>query len=172
MNKLLSFSTERLLLKPSSKDDAGFFVQLLNSPKWLKYIGDRKVYWEKEAEAYIARKITPQFGRLGFGNYTVLLKERKVKIGTCGLYDRDGLEGIDFGFAFLPEFEKHGYATESCKRLLKAAKEEFNLDKLKAITIEANLDSQNLLRKLGFSFKKKFRMEGDSEELWLYLKDL
>jgi [ribosomal protein S5]-alanine N-acetyltransferase len=38
-----SFETERLILKPTSEEDALFLLELLNAPKWLKYIGDRQV---------------------------------------------------------------------------------------------------------------------------------
>lgn len=44
---------------------------------------------------------------------TVIRKLDNVKIGTCGLYDREGIDGVDIGFAFLPEYEKKGFAFEN-----------------------------------------------------------
>lgn len=42
MNNYQAFETDRLLLQPTSTSDAQLIFELLNSPKWLKYIGDRK----------------------------------------------------------------------------------------------------------------------------------
>ncbi|HAH25695.1 MAG TPA: GNAT family N-acetyltransferase, partial [Prolixibacteraceae bacterium] len=63
--------------------------------------------------------------RLGYGNFTVTRKSDRVKIGICGLFDREGLEGIDIGFAFLPEYERKGYAFESADKLKDKAFDEF-----------------------------------------------
>ena len=43
MSKFKIFETDRLILKPTSEEDAEFIFELLNTPKWLKYIGDRNV---------------------------------------------------------------------------------------------------------------------------------
>lgn len=95
-----TFETERLLLKATSKEDASFILELLNTPKWIKNIGDRNVKSLEAAQNYILERMTPQFERLGYSNYTVIRKADGAKMGTCGLYDREGLEGIDIGFAF------------------------------------------------------------------------
>lgn len=162
------FDTERLRLIPTSIDDADFLLVLLNSPKWLKYIGDRKVETIEDAITYVQNRMNPQLERLGFGNYTVSLKSNNQKIGICGLYDREGLDGLDIGFAFLPEFEKKGYAFESAYKLLEVAVEKFKIKEISAITTEDNSESQKLLVKLGLQFEKKFFLEGDSEELMLF----
>ena len=89
----------------------------MNSKGWLEYIGDRKVYSESDAIRYIKNRIAPQFERLGFGNYTIIRKADNVKIGTCGLYDREGIDGIDIGYALLPQFFGKGYAFEAVNEL-------------------------------------------------------
>lgn len=171
MHKEIDFQTQRLLLKPTSVGDADFLVQLMNSPGWLQFIGDRQVYSEKSARQYIQEHIHPQYQRLGYGAYTLILKHTGEKIGICGLYDREGLEGIDIGFALLPRFEKRGYAFEAANFLKVAAFELFGLKKLSGITVEENLASQKLLERLGLQFKKRIRLAGDSKELLLYELD-
>jgi RimJ/RimL family protein N-acetyltransferase len=168
MNSHRHFETERLLLRPTNQDDAAFILNLFNSPKWLRFIGDRHVRSIGQAESYIAQKIRPQFDRLGYGNYIVIHKLDGTKLGSCGLYDRPGLVGIDLGFAFLPEFEGKGFAFEAANRLKQAAAEDFSLTHLSAITMPDNLSSQKLLVKLGFQFQSSFYLPDDSEELWLY----
>ena len=145
MSAYKSFETERLLLKPMSKEDASFLLELQNLPKWIKYIADRNVYTIKEAETYIKHKMTPQLKKLGFSSYTVIRKTDNAKVGSCGLYDREALEGIDLGFAFLPLYEKMGYAFESANKLKDLAFNQFNLKHISAITTSENKDSQKLL---------------------------
>ena len=147
------YETERLRLKPTSEEDAAFIVALVNTPKWLKYIGDRNIRSVEDAEAYIKAKMLPQLKRLGFANYTVTRKSDNTKMGTCGLYDREGLDGIDIGFAFLPEHEQKGYAFEAANKLKDVAFEEFGITEVSAITTRDTLSSQKLLKKLGLKLK-------------------
>ena len=166
-----TFNTERLLLRPTSQEDALFIYELLNTPKWLQFIGERDVDSEEAARAYIGAKMLPQLEKLGFGNYTVIRKADNVKLVSCGLYDRPGLEGIDLGFAFLPQHEKKGYAFEASKELLRAAVEDFGLKKVNAITAGENLGSQKLLERLGLVFTKTVRLPGKEEDLLFYEKN-
>jgi len=168
MSEYRIYETERLMLKPTSEEDAEFILELLNSPKWLKYIGDREVRSVESARDYIRTKMLPQLDRLGYSNYTLSRKSDGVKIGTCGLYDREGLNGIDIGFAFLPEYEGHGYAYESADKIKNLAFDEFGIKELKAITTKENHSSQKLLEKLGFNLDGTVSIPNDEKELLLY----
>lgn len=163
-----TFETERLLLKPCVEEDAAFIYKLLNCESWLKNIGDRDVKSVEEAGAYIRTKMYPQLKKLGFGNYTVIRKSDGAKIGTCGLHDRKGLEGVDIGFAFLAEYEKQGYGFESANELKKQGFELFALKQINAITLPSNIASQKLLEKLGLQFIKMITLPNDNEELMFY----
>jgi RimJ/RimL family protein N-acetyltransferase len=160
--------TERLTLRPTLEEDAEFIFELLNTPKWLKYIGDRNVKSVESAKEYIQIKMLPQLHRLGYGNFTVVRKSDQIKIGICGLFDREGLEGIDIGFAFLPEYEKKGYAFESVNKLKLMAFDEFGLKVINAITSKENFSSQQLLEKLGLELKGTTQLPNDDEEILLY----
>lgn len=164
----LSFETDRLLLRPTQLEDAIFFQELVNTPKWLQFIGDRGIHSEQAASQYIAKRILPQLEQRGFGNYTVIRKADGVKLGTCGLYDREGLEGVDIGFAFLPAYEGQGYGFESARRLLQAAWETFDLPMVQAITQEDNTASRHLISKLGLQFVEWIRLPDDPIDLLLY----
>lgn len=168
MPEYLSFETDRLFLRPTTGADAPFLLGLVNSPTWLQYIGDRNVHSVEDAEAYIQNRITPQLERLGFANYTLVRKADRTKIGLCGLYDREGLDGVDLGFALLPAFEKQGYAFEAAQKMLEAGTRCFHLQEILAITTHINHNSQKLLEKLGFRFVKTIRMANDPEELLLF----
>ena len=163
-----TYETERLFLSPTSTEDAPFVLELLNSPKWLQNIGDRKVHSLEDAEDYIRTKMLPQIQTLGFSNYTLIRKSDGAKMGSAGLYSRDGIEGVDIGFALFSEFEGKGYAFEAANKLMELAKGEFQLSKVSGITLEANKASQRLLEKLGLKFSKMIQIPNDTEELMLY----
>ncbi len=163
-----NFETERLLIKPTSEKDAEFIYKLLNSPKWIEYIGDRNIKSVEDAKDYISTKMQPQRERLGYSNYTVVRKIDNVKVGTCGLYDREGLEGIDIGFAFLPEYERMGFAFEAANTIKNVAFNEFGITEICAITKKDNVSSQRLLEKLGFELTGTTKLRNENEKLLLY----
>lgn len=162
------YETERLILRPTETADAAFILELYNAPKWLMNIGDRKVGTLQEAEDYINTKMRPQIERLGYGNFTIVRKEDGAKLGICGLFDREEMEGIDIGFALLPQFEGKGYAFESALKLKELAFGAFGLTEIFAITTVANKASQNLLERLGLQILKTITFPDDPEECYLY----
>ena len=167
-NRLKTFETERLIIKPTTIEDAEFIRKLFNSPKWIEFIGDRNLNTVRDAENYIEAKMTPQIKRLGYGNYTLIRKSDGEKIGSCGLYDREGVEGIDIGFALLPDFERMGYAYESVNHLKEMALGEFKLSQISGITSKKNKASQDLLMKIGLKFEKNIVLPNQTEEILLY----
>ena len=160
--------TERLILREQTEDDAAFIFELLNSPAWLKYIGDRKVRSVEDARNYILNGAIKSYKNNGFGFYLVKLKEGDISIGICGLVKRDGLEHIDIGFAFLPDYEGRGYGFESASAVMRYARNDLRLGTIVAITTKENVPSINLLKKIGLVFEEFVRLPGDDEELMLF----
>lgn len=56
-----SFETERLILKPTDLEDVDLIFELMNSPKWLEYIGDRNIKTKEDARQYILDKQSSKF---------------------------------------------------------------------------------------------------------------
>ncbi len=53
--------TERLTLRKFTLQDAGFMLELLNSPLWIKFIGDRNVKTLEGAEIYLQNGILKNY---------------------------------------------------------------------------------------------------------------
>jgi len=160
--------TNRLLLAHQTTDDAAFVHTLMNSPGWLLYIGDRGIKTVEDATRYIINGAIKSYQQHGFGLYAVRLKESGVPIGLCGFIKRPGLDHIDIGFAFLPEYTGSGYAYESAAAVMNYGREVLKIDTVVAITTRDNEASVKLLKKLGFSFKELVTLPGDSEILMLF----
>jgi [ribosomal protein S5]-alanine N-acetyltransferase len=123
---------------------------LLNEPSWLENIGDRGVRTLADAEGYIKNNIWAAYRTCGFGLYAVELKPIPMPIGLCGLVQRDFLSSPDLGFALLPDYVGHGYATEAARAVIAYAHATLRIAQLYAIVQPGNERSVSLLGRLGF----------------------
>ena len=166
------FSTERLVLEEFQKKHSKFLLTLVNEPAWLAFIGDKNVHSIEDAEAFIENKFRKSYEESGFGFYVVNLKENGEPVGMCGLVDRNGLEDIDIGFAFLKKYRKMGFGYESSVGMLSYANKELGIEKVVAITHPDNVASGKLLEKLGLSFDKLIQLpEDDKDWCKLYVQN-
>lgn len=159
--------TDRLILREFNLADTGFIIELLNSPGWIEFIGDRNVKTEEQAVNYLENGPLKSYRQNGFGLSMVELKDG-TPVGMCGILKRAELDTPDIGFAFLPEHSGKGYAYEVANATLLYAKDKFRLEKIAAITIASNERSILLLKKLGFSHSGVFVFPGTTEELLLF----
>lgn len=145
----LVIETKRLVLKKVNTSDSAFFLKLLNSPKWVEYIGDKGVNNLEDSSNYILNSLTSSYDKLGYGLYKMCLKEDNLSIGICGFIKREYLQKADIGFAVLPKYEGLGYTTEAALATIEFGKNQLGFDEILAITNEENTSSQKLLLKIG-----------------------
>ncbi len=156
--------TDRLILKSLNLKDFKFIKTLVNTSGWIKFIGDRNIKTFENAKKYI-QKIT---NNKDIQYWVVSLKEINNPIGIITFIKRDYLEFFDLGFAFLPDFEKNGYAFEASKAILLEIKLNSNHQNVLATTVPSNHKSIALLEKLGFIYMKE--IINNDEVLLIYLK--
>lgn len=166
------FETERLMLREFDVEDAAFILELLNSPGWLAYIGDRGVKTLEEARTYLADGPMASFEEHGFGLAMVALRDSGEGIGMCGLIKRDSLPDVDIGYALLPKFMGKGYAFEITSATVNYAREQHGLRRLVAITDPKNAASIKLLEKLGMQLVQEVQLRPDDIMLYLFGMDL
>jgi [ribosomal protein S5]-alanine N-acetyltransferase len=161
-------ATDRLILRQFTLADTAFVIQLLNSPGWLAFIGDRNVKTEEEAKNYLLNGAMKSYEENGFGLSLVELKSDKTPVGMCGLIKREFLENPDIGYAFLPAFQGQGYAFEIAEATMIYAKETLKIPCVMAIVMSENVQSIKLLEKIGMTFQKPFPFPGDKHETMLF----
>lgn len=159
--------TDRLLISSMALIDAEFILELLNTPGWLQYIGDRNIHSTTDAINYLQNGPLKSYQLNGFGLYCVKIKASKEAIGICGLLKRDFLDVPDLGFAFLPQYEGKGYAFEAAQTILSYDIKTYNLDIVKAITLPNNNKSIRLLERLDFQFETSI-IDSSGDELLVY----
>jgi RimJ/RimL family protein N-acetyltransferase len=159
--------TNRLILRQFTTDDAAFIVELLNSPGWIQYIGDRNIKTEEQAKVYLENGPIKSYEKNGFGLSLVALLDG-TPIGMCGIIRRDTLDYPDIGFAFLPKFVGMGYAYEIADATMQQAKEIWNLPTILGITLPNNISSIKLLEKIGLHYVEPYFYPESDEELMLF----
>jgi RimJ/RimL family protein N-acetyltransferase len=160
--------TDRLILRKFTLSDAAFVLELLNSPNWLEFIGDKGVRTVEDAEAYLQNGSLKSYAENGFGFYAVVEKSSGTTIGMCGLIKRDSLEDTDIGYAFLQQHTGKGLGTEAAAATVAYALHALNFNRLIAIVNPKNIHSVNILAKVGMRFEQMISFENQPEPLALY----
>lgn len=164
----MEINTERLVLTPMTLQDASFVNRLVNTKEWIENIGQRNIHSDEDARNYIQDKMIDHYTQHGFGNFLMTRKSDGSKIGCISLYNRDDVDGVDIGFAMLPDYMNKGYAFEGAAAIKKLAKEDLKLSGITAFTTKENMISQKLIEKLGLEFKKTIIFGEEKEELLFY----
>lgn len=165
-------ATERLRIRELNEQDSAFILELLNTPGFLRYVGDKGVRDEGGARRYIREGPAESYATHGFGLWLVESKDNGSPLGICGLIKRPSLADVDLGFGFLPQHAGQGYGHESAVAVMDHATRSLELARVVAITTPDNDRSIKLLRKLGFAFERTFTMPGDEVELKLFAINL
>src|SRR5580692_7039107 len=97
-------TTDRLLIKELSTEDAAFIFELLNTEGWIRFIGNRNINSLEDAAAYIQKVL----GNENLLYHTVTLKGSDEKLGIVTFIKRDYLDHHDIGFAFLARYGNKG----------------------------------------------------------------
>lgn len=147
----LCIDTPRLRLLELEDGDAPFVVELLNSEGFLRHIGDRGVRTTEGALRYIAEGPRASYAAHGFGLWKAQRKSDGVLVGMSGLLQRDYLPQPDLGYAFLPQFQGQGYASEAGAAVLQHGFTARGMDRILAIVSPDNAGSARVLEKLGMA---------------------
>ena len=141
--------TERTIIETITLNDAEFFVSLVNSPGWLRFIGNREVNDADDARRYLQTGFLKCYDENGFGYYLVKTLDR-TPIGICGFLKKSNLENADFGFALHPDWFGQGLGLESATAVLAYGIRTYSFTVLDAVTSPDNVRSKRLLERLGF----------------------
>lgn len=158
----IELGTDQLLLSPILPGDADFIFELLNSDGWKKFIGDRNIHNLDDAKSYIEKINANKDLRY----WKVVLRESQERLGVVTIIQRDYLDDLDLGFAFLPQMQNKGYAKAGSLAIIRMIKELTAIPKLAAVSNPSNRSSIYLLESLGFNFKETIQV--NQEQLALF----
>lgn len=158
MNNGIELLTDRLQLRPWTREDASGLVELNADPEVLQFTGDAPFQDLDEAVRLI--EAYDQFKRYRMGRFTMINKISKEYMGWCGLrYDSESGE-TDLGFRLLKRFRNQGYATEASVSCLEYGFHSLGLARIIGRAVKENKASIAVLRRLGMKFEKNFNAHG------------
>lgn len=168
MNWSVPIYTPRLSLVPFSLDDAAFVLELVNTPDWIQFIGDRQVHSLLDAKNYLEQGILRLWADRGYGPYVACDRETGVKMAYVGWVKRDFLDAPDLGYACLPQFYRRGIVHEANTALIQLVRSANEWPHIYAITLPENVASVGVLHKSGFVKINSFVEQPANETVDLY----
>jgi RimJ/RimL family protein N-acetyltransferase len=155
--------TQRLILRPFTKEDANVFSTYRSDPQVARYQGWNAPFSLEEAEAFIHTMQTTKPGAPGeWFQVAITLKENGQLIGDCAfcVLEEDERQA-EMGFTLSRAFQGKGLMTEAVHSLLSYLFDHLNLHRVRAVCDVENTASSRLLERIGM------RKEGTFiENIW------
>jgi [ribosomal protein S5]-alanine N-acetyltransferase len=149
-----SFSTSRLLAERLTADHWADLRQMDQDERFMAHLGG--IRDEPGTERYLHWNLA-HWAEYGFGLWMLRERETEAMIGRAVLrhLDLDGVDEVETGYGFLPEFWGRGLATEITRACLALGRDRLALRSIVAITLPANTASQRVLMKAGLAFDRE-----------------
>ncbi|BBV02104.1 MULTISPECIES: GNAT family N-acetyltransferase [Providencia] len=149
--KITGLETARLRLRGWQEEDKQPLYQMNSHPDVMRYFPS---VLNEQQNAQFMETIIDKFAQQGgWGLWAVELKSNKQFIGFIGLNipaaNLPFSPCVEIGWRLLPEYWRHGYATEGAHAAIKFAFEQLKLEELVAFTAVVNLPSESVMQRLG-----------------------
>lgn len=153
--------TDRCVIRETTTEDVDSFYRIYSHPEITKYM--ESLYPEVEQEKqYVREYIEKVYGFYEFGVWTVLEKKSGDVIGRAGFSYRQGYEIPEIGYIIGVPWQRHGYAEEVCRAILRYGRQELGFEKVQALVETENEPSLILCDKLGFTAEEELMINGRS----------
>ena len=154
-----AFTTERLRAERLRPDHLGELQRMDTDPAVMEHLGG--VREDAKTRARFDRDLR-HWDEYGYGAWVLHELDGAEVIGRAVLRHIviEGIDDVEVGYAFYPQFWGRGLATEISRACLDFARDRFGLDTVIAVTTPSNLASQNVLRKIGLTYEREVTLEG------------
>lgn len=152
--KVPTLETERLILRMWSKKDAPELYEYAKNPNVGPHAG-----WKPHASVHESRMIISQMFLTNMC-WAIVDKESGKVIGSIGLEEdkfRPDIKSKELGYSLAEDHWKKGIMTEAAKRVIRHAFDDLRLDLLMIKTGDANIRSQRVIEKCGFTYEGTLR---------------
>jgi len=145
--------TERLLMRPLTRDDLPALISLRADEEVSRYLGGAAMQSEeavtKRFEFYL-----DCHARHGIGMNLLLGKDGGEVLGWGGLQPLEDTGEIEVGYGFAKAHWGKGYATETAAAWLRYGFETAQLARVVAVAYPENTASRRVMEKLGMKYVK------------------
>lgn len=150
--------TGRLWLRPVAYADLPALRALKADPRVFAVMlgGVRSA---RQADEELAADIA-FWGQHGVGMWTVREAESGKFLGITGIHLRPDGRGMAIRFAFLPEAQGRGYASEAAGAALRFAHDRAGIERIVAVARQDNIGSRQVLGAIGMRETGRFERGG------------
>jgi RimJ/RimL family protein N-acetyltransferase len=145
-------TTDRLILRDWSEDDAEPFAALNADPRVMEFFP--AALSRAESDAFMAR-IRAGIAERGYGLYATVERQSGKFIGYVGLtpvsFDAPFTPSTEIGWRLARTSWGSGYATEAARAIVAHAFGTLGLASLVSFTAEWNMPSRRVMEKIGMS---------------------
>ncbi|MDP4094948.1 MAG: GNAT family N-acetyltransferase [Bacillota bacterium] len=154
---MVYIETERLLLRDWKEQDLVEFREMNKDSRVMKFFP--KTLTDDETDSFYSR-IEEEFKNYGYGLYAVETKQDNSFIGFTGFhwatFNSQFTPCIEIGWRLKFDAWGNGYATEGAKACLKYGFETLKLTDIYSFTSKINLQSENVMKKIGMTKAMEF----------------
>jgi RimJ/RimL family protein N-acetyltransferase len=156
--------TTRLEVRPPREADRARFTELFGDDAFMVF--STQPLTEEAADRRFDHMLA-MCEIIPFSKQPIVERASGLVVGYTGVdyFTFEGEERLEWGYRLVPEWRGFGYATEASQALLARARETFS-GELLAIIDPANHSSERVCRKLGFTFQRQTRVDGDLRSLY------
>lgn len=147
----MNYTTDRLILRPMTLDDASALFSYRSIPDVNTYTYTPVWISMDEAIAHV-EKYVPKLNDAdsGFGKWMIVRNDTGVTIGDVFLSNDDELHGTtEIGYMIHPDHAGNGFATEAVHAALRIGFEDWRRHRIYARVDEENIGSVRVCQKLG-----------------------
>lgn len=165
-----TFSTARLLAERLTPAHLPHVERMDQNEGFMAHLGG--VRDVAATRAYVDRNVA-HWAAHGFGLWILRDVDRREVIGRAVLrhVDVEGVDEVEVGYGFFPEFWGRGLATEIALACVGIGRTQLRIRSLVAITIPTHPASQHVLRKAGLTYEREFLHDGQPCALFRTLQE-
>ncbi|MDQ2087952.1 GNAT family protein [Herbivorax sp. ANBcel31] len=145
--------TDRLILRNYQESDIESILRLRSCPDVWVY-STNQVDYSKEGSLNYWKEVSLKYSEGKCAFQALFLKENLEFIGEAGVvsFNEEHNRAI-IGYNILQKFWNMGYSTEITKSLLYRLFNDFQVERIEALTMESNNASRRVLEKSGFQLE-------------------
>ena len=161
-NPIATLETARLLAEAISPLHFHDLYRLNSDPKVVKTLASVGKPLSEEANREQIEQNVAHWRQQGFGYWVFHLKKDGQFVGRGGLtsHQIEGKGMVGLGYAVMPDYWNHGFATEIAQASLEVGFRHLELAEIWSWALPVNLASQRVMEKLGFRYERDFDFAG------------
>jgi len=162
--------TERLILRPLTRDDVDALAALYADPDVMRYFEGTRSW---EASRQRLERIIDQYARTGVDFLATIYKENGQFIGRCGLLwqNIEGVQEVEVAYMLAKPYWGRGLATEAARAIKEHGFRDFGFRRLISLIDPDNIGSIRVAEKNGMRYDRDVEVDDHLCRMYVVYRD-